>query len=60
VERDAGGQVVGRRACTALVGFDARQCRVCKTNFAPGSLTAFRVAAHARAGVKRSWVLRFL
>ena len=60
VERDAQGREVGRGPCNAIITLNTLVCRRCKTHFAPGSLTAFRVHAHARSGMRRSWALRFL
>jgi hypothetical protein len=61
VVRDDRGREIGREPCGAIISFGSTVCRRCKTHFAPGSLTAFRVPAHARNnGTPPGWVKRFL
>ena len=60
VERGLGGRELSRTPCGAIITFGTRMCRRCKTYFAPGSLTAFRFPTHAKVGIKRSWVIRYL
>jgi hypothetical protein len=60
IERDAVGCEIGRRPCVEIITFGTTMCRACKTLFAPGSLMAFRIVAHAKKGIPRSWCIRFL
>lgn len=47
-------------ACDALLSFGAVRCHKCGLNIARGALYGLRYPKHARAGMPRSWALRFL
>ena len=60
VVRDKRGREIGRRPCGAIITFNTKVCRRCKTNFALGSLHAFRIPAHAKHSISPSMIKRFL